>query len=86
MGIGTMEANGKKAVTPLKKANNLNEQVTSVFTKEDNNNWHSGKGAIPIHNNEKYHNLRFRLTTSIQRDETRNEKKASGPDMMSITF
>lgn len=37
MGIGTMEANGKKAETPLKKANNLNE-VTSVFTKEDNNN------------------------------------------------
>lgn len=38
MGIGTMEANGKKAETPLKKANNLNEQVASVFTKEDTNN------------------------------------------------
>jgi hypothetical protein len=81
MGIGALKGNEKIAETPSEKAIILNEQFTSVFTKEDTNN-------IPEKGPSVYTSMK-NITisnTGVKKSIQRlNEKKASGPDKIPIT-
>ena len=82
MGIGTLKSGVSIADTPLEKANMLNNQFTSVFTKE-NQEYIPDKGPSPFKPMDKITITDAGVTKCINR---LNEKKASGPDKIPITI
>lgn len=76
------KAKGKIAETPQEKANILNEQLASIFTKEDKNNILE-KGPLPFTSMRNISISDSSVRESIKR---LNKKKASGPNKMPITF
>lgn len=82
MNIGTLRASGRVADTPGEKATMLNEQFTSVFTKETNSDL-PDLGPSP---HQSMPNINISVNGVIKCLERLNEKKATGPDKIPITI